>query len=187
MPRDRPLKFMLQHPTVWFWQETIEISKQRTAFIWFFCARGWLMSERLWQTALADLCIYKRLKNIRWSNGRIDLTSKLLRYLTTDLWDALKSFILNSSKFKVAPCPIIVSLDANQVTCDMSLSTLGRTVLSRCRGAGAAQCAVRRCGTGAWQTPRVTQRFSPSASHRVLSCGQIWYVHGVGETEAVNR
>ena len=30
---------------------------------------------------------------------------------TTDLWDALKSFILNSLKFKVAPYPIIVSLD----------------------------------------------------------------------------
>ena len=30
---------------------------------------------------------------------------------TTDLWDALKSFILNSLKFKVALYPIIVSLD----------------------------------------------------------------------------
>ena len=44
----------------------------------------------------------------------IDLTSKLLRYVpwcTTELWDALKSFILTSLKFKVAPYPIIVSLD----------------------------------------------------------------------------
>ena len=30
---------------------------------------------------------------------------------TTELWDALKSFVLTSSKFKVAPYPIIVSLD----------------------------------------------------------------------------
>ena len=30
---------------------------------------------------------------------------------TTELWDALKSFILTSLKFKVAPYPIIVSLD----------------------------------------------------------------------------
>ena len=30
---------------------------------------------------------------------------------TTELWDALKSFILSSLKFKVAPYPIIVSLD----------------------------------------------------------------------------
>ena len=29
----------------------------------------------------------------------------------TELWDALKSFILSSLKFKVAPYPIIVSLD----------------------------------------------------------------------------
>ena len=30
---------------------------------------------------------------------------------TTDLWDALKSVILNILKFQVAPYPIIVSLD----------------------------------------------------------------------------
>ena len=30
---------------------------------------------------------------------------------TTELWDALKSFILTNLKFKVAPYPIIVSLD----------------------------------------------------------------------------
>ena len=30
---------------------------------------------------------------------------------TTELWDALKSFILTSLKFKMAPYPIIVSLD----------------------------------------------------------------------------
>ena len=30
---------------------------------------------------------------------------------TTELWDALKSFILTSLKFKVAPYAIIVSLD----------------------------------------------------------------------------
>ena len=30
---------------------------------------------------------------------------------TTELWDALKSFILSSLKFKVALYPIIVSLD----------------------------------------------------------------------------
>ena len=30
---------------------------------------------------------------------------------TTELWDALKNFILSSLKFKVAPYPMIVSLD----------------------------------------------------------------------------
>ena len=37
----------------------------------FFCTRSRLMSERLWQTALADHCIYKRLKNRPWSYWRL--------------------------------------------------------------------------------------------------------------------
>ena len=37
------------------------------------------------------------------------MTSKLL--LHTELWDALKSFILTILKIKVAPYPIIVSLE----------------------------------------------------------------------------
>ena len=43
----------------------------------------------------------------------IGLTSKRLRYvpLPADLWDALKTFVLNSLKIKVAPYPTIVSLD----------------------------------------------------------------------------
>ena len=40
---------------------------------------------------------------------------------TTDLLDALKSFILSSLKFKVAPYPIIVSLDTlNEIYNSMS-------------------------------------------------------------------
>ena len=36
---------------------------------------------------------------------------------TTDLWDALKSFILNSLKFKMAAYPKIVSLDTLSKSC----------------------------------------------------------------------
>ena len=36
-----------------------------------FCTRSRLMSERPWQTALADHCIKKPLKNLRWSYWRL--------------------------------------------------------------------------------------------------------------------
>ena len=91
-------------------QETIEISGQRTAFVWFFCTRGQLMSERLWQTELADHCINKPLKSFAGHTGDwFDV--KTASICTTDLWDALKSFILTSLKIKVAPYPLMVSLD----------------------------------------------------------------------------
>ena len=51
-------------------QETFEISEQRTAFVWFFAQEVDMMSERLWQTALADHCINKPLKKLRWSYWR---------------------------------------------------------------------------------------------------------------------
>ena len=90
-------------------QETIEISEQRTS-VWFFCTRGRLMSERLWQTALADHCIKKPLK-IFASNIGDWFDVKTASICTTELWDALKSFILTSLKIKVAPFPVIMSLD----------------------------------------------------------------------------
>ena len=55
---DRQLKFMLQHPTVWFDRKQLKyLSKEMLCMI--FCTRGRLMSERLWQTALADLTVSK--------------------------------------------------------------------------------------------------------------------------------
>ena len=51
-------KFMLQHPTLWTGNNrNIEA---KNCFYMNFCTRGRLMSERLWQTALADHCTYKR-------------------------------------------------------------------------------------------------------------------------------
>ena len=92
-------------------QETIEISEQRTAqFCMIFCTRGRLMYERLWQTALADHCISKPLKNLSWSCWRL-----IWRQNCFDMYHwALgrsENFILTSLKFKVAPYPKIVSLD----------------------------------------------------------------------------
>ena len=51
--------------------ETSEISEQRTAFVWIFAQEFDMMSERLWQTALADHCINKPLKKLRWSYWRL--------------------------------------------------------------------------------------------------------------------
>ena len=47
--------------------------------------------------------------NCDTTSHRFDV--KTASICTTELWDALKSFILTSFKIKVAPYPIIVSLD----------------------------------------------------------------------------
>ena len=75
-----------------------------------FCTRSRLMSERLWQTALADH-VSINLWKIFTGHTEDWFDVRTASICTTDLWDALKSFILNSLKFKVAPYPIIVSLD----------------------------------------------------------------------------
>ena len=52
----------------------------KSCFYVIFCTRGRLMWERLWQTALADHCIYKRLKNLRLVKLEVDFMSKVFRY-----------------------------------------------------------------------------------------------------------
>ena len=91
-------------------QETIEISEQRTAFVWFFAQEvDWCMKDcdkqRL-QTSVS-INLWKVLAG--HTGDWFDVKTALI--CTTELWDALKSFILTSLKFKVAPYPIIVSLD----------------------------------------------------------------------------
>ena len=67
---DRPLKFMLQHPTVCFdWKQSKYSSKE--LLVYDFLHKSRLMSERLWQTALADHCMNKPLKTLRWSYWRL--------------------------------------------------------------------------------------------------------------------
>ena len=67
---NRQLKFMLQHPTVWFDRKQLKYLSKKL-LLYDFCTRGWLMYERLWQTALADHCINKPLKNLSWSYWRL--------------------------------------------------------------------------------------------------------------------
>ena len=91
-------------------QETIEISEQRTAFVCFFaqevdrCMKD-CDKQRLQTTVSINL--WKILAG--HTGDWFDV--KTASICTTELWDALKSFILTSLKFKVAPYRIIVSLD----------------------------------------------------------------------------
>ena len=91
-------------------QETIEISEQRTAFVWLFAQEvNWCLKdcdkERLQTTVSVNLW------KIFPGHPGDGFDVKNVSICTTELWDALKRFILTSLKIKVAPYPIIVSLD----------------------------------------------------------------------------
>ena len=88
------------HDVVWL--ETIEISKQRTAFKWCFVQEvDWCLKDcdkqHLQTTVSINLWKIFAGRTGDWFDVR---TASIC---TTDLWDALKSFILNSLKFKVLP------------------------------------------------------------------------------------
>ena len=91
-------------------QETIEISEHRTVFVWLLHKRlTWCLKDcdkqRLQTTASINIS-----KSFAGHTGDwFDI--KTASICTTELWDALKNFILTSLKIKVAPYPIIVSLD----------------------------------------------------------------------------
>ena len=107
------------HSVVWL--ETIQISEQRTAFIWYFAQEiDWCLKDcdkqRLQTTVFINVWKFFAGHTEDWFDV------KTASMCTNDLWDALKSFILNSLKFKVAPYPIIVSLDTWSVRrADVSL------------------------------------------------------------------
>ena len=91
-------------------QETIEISEQRTAFVWFFAQEvDWCMINCDKQRLQTSVSINLWKISAGHTGDWFDV--KTASICTTELWDALKSFILTSLKFKVAPYPIIVSLD----------------------------------------------------------------------------
>ena len=91
-------------------QETVEISEQRTVFVCSFAQEvDWCMKDcdkqRLQTTVSINL--WKILAG--HTGDWFDV--KTASICTTELWAALKSFIVTSLKFSVAPYPIIVSLD----------------------------------------------------------------------------
>ena len=86
------------------------MSEQRTVFIWFFAQEvDWCVKdcdkERLLTTAFIK--VWKIFPG--YTGDWFDV--KPASTCTTELWDGLKSFILDSLKIKVAPHHIIVSLD----------------------------------------------------------------------------
>ena len=91
-------------------QETIEISLQRTAFVWIFAPEvDWCLKDCDKQRLKSTVSI--NLWKIFAGHTGDWFDVKTASICTTELWDALKSFILNSLKIKVAPYPILVSLD----------------------------------------------------------------------------
>ena len=91
-------------------QEKIEISEQITAFVWFFAQEvNWCLKDcdkqRLQTTVSINLWRIFAGHTGDWFDV------KAASICTTELWNALKSFIMTSLKIKVAPCPIIVSQD----------------------------------------------------------------------------
>ena len=97
-------------------QETIEISEQRTAFVWFFAQEvDWYLKDcgkqRLQTTVSINLWKIFAGHTSDWFDV------KTASICTTELWDALKSIILTSLKIKVAPYPVIVSLDTLKGEC----------------------------------------------------------------------
>ena len=103
------LKFMFQHPTVWFDRKQLKyLSKELLLYDFFAQEVDWCMincdKQRL-QTSVS-INLWKILAG--HTGDWFDVKTAWI--CTTELWDALKSFILTSLKFKVA-YPIIVSLD----------------------------------------------------------------------------
>ena len=91
-------------------QETIEISEQRTAFVWLFAQEvNWCLKDCDKQRLQTTVSI--NLWKIFPGHPGDWFDVKNASISTTELWDALKSFILTNLKIKVAPYPIIVSLD----------------------------------------------------------------------------
>ena len=91
-------------------QETIGISEQRTAVVWFFAQEvDWCLKDCDKQHLLTTVSI--NLWKIFAGHTGDWFDVKTASICTTELCDALKNFILTTLKVKVAPYPIIVSLD----------------------------------------------------------------------------
>ena len=93
---------MLQHPTVWFDRKQLKYLSKELLLYDFVHKR----STDVWKTVTNSA---KPLILAGHTGDWLDV--KTASIFTTELWDALKSFILTSLKIKVVPYLIIVSLD----------------------------------------------------------------------------
>ena len=128
---DRQLKLMLQHPTVWSDRKQSKYPSKELLLHDFLHKRStWCMKDcdkqRLQTTVSINLS-----KSFAGHTGDwFDV--KTASICTTELWVALKNFILTSLKIKVASYPIIVSLDTlTSVLCSTKqLSTVNVALVS---------------------------------------------------------
>ena len=109
---DRQLKLMLQHPTVWSDREQSKYpSKELLLYDLLHKRMTWCLKDcdkqRLQTTVSINLS-----KSFAGHTGDwFDV--KTASICTTELWDALKNFILTGLEIKVASYPIIVSLEVH--------------------------------------------------------------------------
>ena len=185
-------------------QETIEISEQRTAFVWFFAQRevDWRMKvcdkQRLQTTVSINLWKILAGHTENWFDV------KTASICTTELWDALKSFILTSLKFKVAPHPIIVSLDTLSVSGCESGCEIGAMAPAHDKNTanGTRKCGSARCKTCAMVQDIQEIKFADQPGHKEVirgkfTCASTNVVHlltctacqaaYVGETGAISE
>ena len=107
---DRQLKLLLQHRTVWSDRKQSKYPSKELLLYDFLHKRStWCLKDcdkqRLQTTVSINLS-----KSFAGHTGDwFDV--KTASICPTEIWDALKNFIVTSLKIKVAPYPIIVSLD----------------------------------------------------------------------------
>ena len=162
-------------------QETIEVSEQRTAFVWFFAQEvDWCLKDCDKQRLQTTVSI--NLWKIFAGNTGDWFDVKTASICTTELWDALKSFILTSFKIKVAPYPIRVSLDSSSersqkhVVCaalcaSWRLEYGDWNWLNRLQGASDA----RADDNGRSNRPTPTHRFCHSAIFHPITPYNVWF------------
>ena len=110
---DRQLKLMLQHPTVWSERKQSKYPSKKELLLYDFLHKRstWCQKDcdkqRLQTTVSINLS-----KSFTGHTGDwFDVKTASICTITIELRDALKNFILTSLKIKVAPYPVIVSLD----------------------------------------------------------------------------
>ena len=107
---DRQLTLMLQHPTVWSDRKQSKYPSKELLLYDFLHKRStWCLKDCEKQRLQTTVSINLSKSFAGHTEDWFDV--KTASICTTELWDALKNFILTSLKIKVAPCPIIVSLD----------------------------------------------------------------------------
>ena len=129
---DRHLKFMLQHPTVWFDRKQSKYPSEELLLHEFLNKRSTDVWKTVTKQPLQTTVSINLWKIFAGHTGDwFDVKTALI--CTTELWDTLKSFILTSLKIKVAPYPLIVSLDTLNGCSEIISCPIFKTNIFGCR------------------------------------------------------